>query len=705
MRTMLRGKVTLLIMMLGLLLAVPALALADTLSGDADADALASPAGNSSSHNQQPGTTVAYNFDAYIRDQGPDAKAVFINSGDNVKVSIARAGAWKDQTDAGSPANMTFTKYTAPAATSGGANDFTQSGTIRVTVPCGTPAGTQQTMTATLTGVAYDDGVDNLVGTADDVQLPSDRQLSGGGDITLSYVITAQGANAASCTPANNAPTVSTAAEDTNGIEGNTLSANGAFSDADGDTLSLDADEIEGTFTDNGDGTWSWELATTDDVAGGTITVTADDGNGGTVTDDFTYSAANADPSATFNAPDQADEGSNFTLSLDDVQDPGSADTHQYNFDCGDGSGFGGWDNASSVQCSAGDGPNTLTVKGQVRDDDEGLSAEYSHSVTVNNLPPTVTLSGPTSVNENNAGSENYTFTVSDPGGDTITSVSADCDADSGTDDGFLQGSQPTVSNKSFSCRFPDGLASALVKASATDDDGATGSDSKTVSIANVAPTLSNLQLTNATGTACIGGNTVSITYNVSDPGDDTFSLDPGVNWGDGTTNTASSHTYGAGAYTISVKGKDSDGTASNQLTSNTNAVSLLYKMSGILAPFNADGNSIWKYGSTIPVKVQITDCNNTPVQGLAPKLGTSLANAATPAVSINEDVFSTSGADTGNVLRYSDGQYIYNFNSKSAAITDQNATYWMSVKGFNAAGQVVTDPAQVNQKFGIKSK
>lgn len=104
-------------------------------------------------------------------------------------------------------------------------------------------------------------------------------------------------------------------------------------------------------------------------------------------------------------------------------------------------------------------------------------------------------------------------------------------------------------------------------------------------------------------------------------------------------------------------------------------------------------------------MKVQITDCNTNPVSGLAPKLGTSMANAVTPSATINEGVFSTSNADTGNVLRYSEGIYIYNFNSKSAAITDQNATYWMSVKGLNAADQVVTSPAQVDQKFGIRSR
>jgi hypothetical protein len=512
-----------------------------------------------------------------------------------------------------------------------------------------------------------------------------------------------------SVTVTNNDPTVSDLADDANGTEGDPLHAEGAFADADGDTLQLSADNTVGDFDgDNGDGTWTWDLTTDDDVDPGTITVTADDGNGGTVTDSFDYSAANADPSATFNSPSEADEGSTFNLSLSDVTDAGSADTHEYRFDCGSGT-FGDWGAAASTQCSAGDGLNTLTVRGQVRDDDDGLSAEYSGSVTVNNLAPVVTLAGddPQSVNENKNGSESFSFTATDPGGDAITSVSVDCDADSGTDDGVLQGSQPTVSNNmSFNCRFPDGPASAKVLASATDDDGATGSDDKTVTIANVAPTLSNLQLTNATGTACIGGNTVSITYSDSDPGNDTFSLDPGVNWGDGTTNTSSSHTYSAGTYTISVQGKDSDGAASNVLTSNTNEVSLLYKMSGILSPFNSTPPySTFKHGSTVPVKVQITDCLGNPVSGLAPKLSVIMVSGSPPVTSINEDIVSTSAADSGSILRYSDGQYIYNMNTKSSLTPDSTATYTAVVKGLNTANQVVTTAAQASQQFALKTK
>ena len=99
------------------------------------------------------------------------------------------------------------------------------------------------------------------------------------------------------CDPNSYPPALDTAATDADGTEGDTLAASGAFTDLDGnDTLTIQSDATEGTFTDHGDGTWSWSLPTTDDVTGGTITVTASDGEHTDATDTFDYSAANAPP-------------------------------------------------------------------------------------------------------------------------------------------------------------------------------------------------------------------------------------------------------------------------------------------------------------------------------------------------------------------------------------------------------------------------
>ena len=688
--------------------------------------------------------------------------------------------------------------------------------------------------------------------------------------------------------PSNHAPTVSTDAGNVSGNEGSELTNSGAFSDQDGDTLTITKDSGAGTVTPGAaNGTWSWSY-TPNDNGNGTVVVKADDGEGGTVTDSFNWSAANVDPTgtlgndgpkdegstvtvsfsnpsdassvdaaslhyafdcsggslagaayasagtspstsctfndndsytvtgvildkdggrhadstqvtinnvdptATFNYPSAAvDEGNNFNLSLSDPNDASSVDQaagFTYAFDCGNG--YGTFGNSDTASCPAADGPDTLSVKAKIKDKDGGAT-EYTGTVTVKNLPPTlgaVTNSGP--INEGQsatisapnasdpAGANDplsYSFDCDDNG--TYETSSASCafddngsytvgvkvsDGDGGADTGstiVTANNVAPTATKVFDASADEGSSFTLKLASPLDPSnadtaagfqyrfdcgdgsgyGAWGAANSTscattdngtrnvkaeirdkdltptteytgaVAVKNVDPVLSALSLSGNTGTACLSGNAANLSFSFSDVGTDDAHSGT-INWGDGnTTNFTSSpqnnvqHTYGAGTYTITVTVNDDDGGKD----SDTATVSKLYNMSGILSPFNSDplNYSVWKYGSTIPVKVQITDCNGVSVPGLAPKVGTSLANASTPAVSINEDVFSTSNADTGNVLRYSDGQYIYNFNSKSNAITDQNATYWMSVKGFDANGKVVTNPAQVDRKFGIKSK
>lgn len=99
----------------------------------------------------------------------------------------------------------------------------------------------------------------------------------------------------------------------------------------------------------------------------------------------------NVAPTATLETPASADQGSNFTVSLTNLQDPSSADrdTLSYAFDCGDGSGYVQSATASK-SCTALDQPNVM-VKGKVTDKDGG-SNEYAKTVTVNNVAPTGTI-------------------------------------------------------------------------------------------------------------------------------------------------------------------------------------------------------------------------------------------------------------------------------------------------------------------------
>lgn len=415
------------------------------------------------------------------------------------------------------------------------------------------------------------------------------------------------------CDENSYAPAVSSAAADDSGDEGDVLSTSGAFSDQDGnDTLSITKVSGAGDVTDNGDGTWSWSLGTNDNGSG-SVEVQASDGEHAVAIDSFDWSAANVAPTATFGNGSPVGEGSAFTLSLTSPSDPSSADAaagFTYAFDCGDGAGYGVFSSTSTASCPTTDN-GTRAVGGKIMDKDGGVR-EYTSSVTVN----------------------------------------------------------------------------------------------------NVVPTVSALTVGGGSGAACLAGNAVTLNFGFSDPGlnDAPWAVD--INWGDGQHTAFSagsqgaqaqqSHSYSVGSFTISVNVTDKDGgTGSN---SSGGGVSHLYTMTGILAPFNADGTSVWKYGSTLPVKVKITDCSGTPVPGLAPKVGTSLISSTNPNIAVDETA-STSAADTTGVMRYdaTAGQYIYNFASKYLA--DPSATYYMSVKGTDSSGNIVTSPGIVQVKFGLKTK
>ncbi|MGH7805110.1 MAG: PxKF domain-containing protein [Candidatus Binatia bacterium] len=83
---------------------------------------------------------------------------------------------------------------------------------------------------------------------------------------------------------------------------------------------------------------------------------------------------------------------------------------------------------------------------------------------------------------------------------------------------------------------------------------------------------------------------------------------------------------------------------------------------SGVLQPINQDGSSIFKLGSTIPVKFRLTgECANVSLDAkiYLAKLSSGIAGDEVEATS-------TSAADTGNTFRWSEDQYIYNLATKT---------------------------------------
>jgi hypothetical protein len=191
------------------------------------------------------------------------------------------------------------------------------------------------------------------------------------------------------------------------------------------------------------------------------------DKDGGSTDRTTDVSVANVAPTATFIVPTAAtNEGSTFTLALQNASDPSQADTaagFKLEYDCGNGAGY-----QSSATCTAIDNPSQA-VKARIIDKDGGAT-EYTGTATVANVAPSVTITGPPSGTLVQVGQPiTFTGTFRDPG--TKDTHTARWSFDSITASGTVNESNGSGST-SLVTSFPDaGVYS--VRLTVTDKDGA----------------------------------------------------------------------------------------------------------------------------------------------------------------------------------------------------------------------------------------
>lgn len=90
--------------------------------------------------------------------------------------------------------------------------------------------------------------------------------------------------------------------------------------------------------------------------------------------------------------------------------------------------------------------------------------------------------------------------------------------------------------------------------------------------------------------------------------------------------------------------------------------VRVVYSWSGLLQPVDQSGQSVFKRGSTVPLKFQLTG-NCADVTNLEAKV--YLAFVSGSIVGTEFEAVSTAQADSGNIFRYSGGHYMFNLNTK----------------------------------------
>jgi DNA-binding beta-propeller fold protein YncE len=96
------------------------------------------------------------------------------------------------------------------------------------------------------------------------------------------------------------------------------------------------------------------------------------------------------------------------------------------------------------------------------------------------------------------------------------------------------------------------------------------------------------------------------------------------------------------------------------------NIVNVGYYFNGFLQPINNDDSSIFKLGSTVPVKFQLRDFRGSFISTAMANI--YVAKVANNVIGTDAEAVSTSAATTGNLFRYdpTSNQYIFNLGTKS---------------------------------------
>jgi len=352
--------------------------------------------------------------------------------------------------------------------------------------------------------------------------LALDKVLSPGeGDVKdpnppkLTFYLTVQA-------PANQDPTVTVDQATVTVDEGDLATNTGTYSDPDGDPVSLSASVGEVTA---GAGTWSWSFQTTDGPAQSQeVTITADDGKGGTGSKSFQLIVNNVPPVATFTATSPIDEGSSSTLAFTNAFDPSTADTQagfHYAFAC-DGNvnslptSYGDAGDSASASCLFQDN-GSFIVAGRIFDKDNG-SSTYFQTVQVNNVPPAIQALSvtPSAINEGDW--VTLTGDIFDPGVQDLITVTVSW-GDGNSDLVTLGLGRAFTLTHQYLDDNPSGTPWDIytITVTAVDDDGGSDAASTSVTVNNVPPTVGPLTVAPADP---IPVNTrITVTAVFTDPG------------------------------------------------------------------------------------------------------------------------------------------------------------------------------------------
>ena len=281
--------------------------------------------------------------------------------------------------------------------------------------------------------------------------------------------------------------------------EGTAATNTGTFGDVGVDTVSLAASR--GTVVDNGDGSWSWNLPTTNGpIDSGTITITATDSDGAQSTVPFALVVDNVAPIIAANISTVAvAEGSTASMA-GTYSDAGPADTVTLASSAGtivdNGDGTWSWSFAST---DGADDSQTVTV---TITDSDGAQGTATFDLFVANVAPAIAVAQTTVTTDEGLMAINV-ITINDPGDDTVQSLTTSLGTATDNGDGTW----------SWGYLAPNGPATETVTITATDSDGDATTLNFALQINNVAPVVA----ADIASITINEGETASVTGTMSD--------------------------------------------------------------------------------------------------------------------------------------------------------------------------------------------
>jgi PKD repeat protein len=306
-----------------------------------------------------------------------------------------------------------------------------------------------------------------------------------------------------------------------------------------------------GRYYNDGDGGHPWSGTDTSSLGGMRLIVTSIDAEAG-----GPYSGAEGSP-----------------IVFDGSGSSSSSSITNYEWDCtNDGSYDVSSSSPTGSSCTYPD-DGSYTTKLRLTDSNANTDTDTA-AVTVSNVAPSVSLSGPTTGDEGQ--SLSFTGSFTDPGSADTHSVAWDF-GDSATATGSLSQSHTFVDDGTYT-----------VTVTVTDDDGGADSASLTVNVGNVAPTITSVSAPDGAE-----GVAIAMSAAATDPGPDALTYS--WNFGDSSTGTGTSvsHTYADdGSYTVTLTVTDGDG-GSDVQTETVVVANLNPIITSVSAPDGTEGVAI----------------------------------------------------------------------------------------------------------------